>query len=334
MTSINTNLGAQTALQALNSINSQLGETQSRIATGYRVSTAADNAAYWSMATTLRSDNKSLSAVSDALGLGAALVDVTYTAMESSIDVVSELKSKLVAAREPGVDRAKVQTEVDELQNQLRGIAAAANFAGENWLSVDTTGTGTTYTATESIVSSFTRSSNANGATVSVGTISVDISSTFLFNADGGTSAGADEMGILGSARYSIADSDTNNVAQGSIDASGTIVIASADGTSEIDIASATDAQLDDYISAVDAALTEMTTAATDLGSSKARIDLQKDFVSSLMDSIDRGIASLVDADMNAESTRLQALQTQQQLGVQALSIANSQSQNILSLFR
>ncbi|MEM7775386.1 MAG: flagellin [Pseudomonadota bacterium] len=334
MTSINTNLSAQTALQALNSINSQLGETQSRIATGYRVSTAADNAAYWSMATTLRSDNKSLSAVSDALGLGAALVDVTYTAMESSIDVVSELKSKLVAAREPGVDRTKVQTEVDELQNQLRGIAAAANFAGENWLSVDTTVAGTTYTDAENIVSSFTRSSNENGATVSVGTITVDISSTFLFNADGGASAADDEMGILGSARYTRDDADTNNAAEGSINASGTIVIASADGMGEINIDAATDEDIDDYISAVDAALTEMTTAATDLGSSKARIDLQKDFVSSLMDSIDRGIASLVDADMNAESTRLQALQTQQQLGIQALSIANSQSQNILSLFR
>ena len=53
------------------------------------------------------------------------------------------------------------------------------------------------------------------------------------------------------------------------------------------------------------------------------RIDLQKDFISSLMDSIDRGVGQLVDADMNKESTRLQALQVQQQLGIQSLSIAN-----------
>jgi flagellin len=52
------------------------------------------------------------------------------------------------------------------------------------------------------------------------------------------------------------------------------------------------------------------------------------------MDSVDRGVGQLVDADMNAESTRLQALQTQQQLGVQALSIANQNSQSILSLFK
>jgi flagellin len=52
------------------------------------------------------------------------------------------------------------------------------------------------------------------------------------------------------------------------------------------------------------------------------------------MDSIDRGVGQLVDADMNKESTRLQALQTQQQLGIQALSIANGNTSSILSLFR
>ena len=101
MNSINTNFGAMTALQSLNQTNQMLAQTQDRIATGYRVSSAEDNAAYWSMATTLRSDNKSLSAVSDALALGAATIDVAYTAMDSAIDVASEMKAKLVAAREP-----------------------------------------------------------------------------------------------------------------------------------------------------------------------------------------------------------------------------------------
>ncbi len=77
-----------------------------------------------------------------------------------------------------------------------------------------------------------------------------------------------------------------------------------------------------------------MTDAASDLGAVNKRVDLQKDFVDNLMDSIESGVGKLVDADMNEESTRLKALQTQQQLGIQALSIANSSSQNILSLFR
>ncbi|CAN7164931.1 flagellin [Neorhizobium galegae] len=77
-----------------------------------------------------------------------------------------------------------------------------------------------------------------------------------------------------------------------------------------------------------------MGSAAAKLGAVSKRIDMQSDFVSKLTDSIDKGVGRLVDADMNEESTKLKALQTQQQLAIQSLSIANSDSQNILSLFR
>jgi flagellin len=87
-------------------------------------------------------------------------------------------------------------------------------------------------------------------------------------------------------------------------------------------------------IRVVDSMFTQMTDAASNLGAVNKRISMQEDFVSNLMDSIDKGVGRLVDADMNEESTRLKALQTQQQLGIQALSIANSNSQNVLSLFR
>ena len=346
MNSINTNFAALTALENLNHTNKSMLETQNRISTGFRVATAADNAAYWSMATTMRSDNKSLSTVSDALSIGASTLDVTYTAMKSSIDVVTEMKAKLVAAREPGVDRKKVQTEIDQLQDQLRSVASSAAFAEANWLSVDTGSA--SYKATETVVASFNRSAGVNGTQVNIGTLAIDVGTTYLFNANtdgaGGTadsgSATADQLGILGSARLSIADADTAGVQRGSIDAAGTIVIANFDtanatvAPAEIDISNATDADLTDFIQAIDSALADMTTAATSIGASKKRIDIQKDFVSSLMSAIDRGISTLVDADMNSESTRLQALQVQQQLGIQALSIANSSSQNILSLFR
>jgi flagellin len=84
----------------------------------------------------------------------------------------------------------------------------------------------------------------------------------------------------------------------------------------------------------VTAAINTVAQSAANLGAIKNRISNNSDFVKSLMDSVTRGIGQLVDADMNAESTRLQALQVQQQLGVQALSIANQNSQSILSLFR
>ena len=122
MASIMTNVSAMTALQSLTATNKKLDITQSRISTGYRVNSAEDNAAYWSIATTMRSDNGALSTVMDALGLGAATIDVAYTGMNSAIEAAKEIKNKLVAARQPGVDRGKIQSEIEELQLQLKSI--------------------------------------------------------------------------------------------------------------------------------------------------------------------------------------------------------------------
>lgn len=74
--------------------------------------------------------------------------------------------------------------------------------------------------------------------------------------------------------------------------------------------------------------------AAATFGSVQKRIEIQADFVGKLSDSLTAGIGTLVDADMEEASARLQALQVQQQLGVQALSIANQQPQMLLGLFR
>ena len=75
MTSILTNTSALAAPQTLRGIGSSLAETQGRVSSGLRVGTASDNAAYWSISTTLRSDNMAISAVQDALGLGVAKVE-------------------------------------------------------------------------------------------------------------------------------------------------------------------------------------------------------------------------------------------------------------------
>ncbi len=311
MTSLLTNIAARTALQTLTMTNKNLEMTQSRVATGQRVATAQDNAAYWSIATTMRSDNAALSTVEDALGLGSATVDVAYTALEATVDLVSEIKKKLVAAREPGVDKTKVQSEITELQNQLRSVSDAAVFSGENWLSVNSSITG--YNATKQIVSSFTRISGV----VTIGTISININSIKLF--DAGTTA----SGIL----------------DGSRGVTGALSTTGAFSVTSLNIAALTDSSadittLESYIRGADFAVSEITSAASFLGAVKSRVDLQKSFVSKLMDSIEIGIGQLVDADMNEESTRLQALQVQAQLGIQALSIANQSSQNILALFR
>lgn len=303
MSSINTNIAAMTALKSLQSTNSELLQTQNRIATGLRVASSSDNAAYWSIATTMRSDRQALSTASDALGLGAATVDVATKGLETSITIAGDLKAKLVAARSPGVDREKIQTEIAQLQESLKSAVATSTFSGENWLQ------GSEPTATKSIVSSFSRSSTGD---VSVGTIAVDISDVLLVEVDTDGEIVDDGAGILtqeiGTTTQTVLSLEIDN------------------DTSEEDI--------DALIQGVDTAISAMTTAATTLGATKTRIDVQKDFASSLKDAIDKGIGQLVDADMNEESTRLQALQVRQQLGVQALSLANQSASQILSLFR
>ncbi len=315
MTSINTNVSAMTALQSLNKTNAAMEITSKRISTGYKVSSAEDNAAYWSIATTMRSDNSALSTVKDALGLGAATIDVAYTATNSAIDVAKEIKNKLVAARQPGVDRTKIQSEVTELQNQLKSIGDSAVFSGQNWLSTDSSAVN--YNASKTIVASFTRDS---AGAVSIGTISIDTAGTKLYDAG----AGATQVGIVDALR---------NATTGAVSATGTFSVATLDISTLTDSA-ADITTLEGYISGADASITEMTGSASTLGATKQRVGLQKDFVTALMDAVERGISTLVDADMTQESTKLQALQVQQQLGIQSLSIANQQGQSILSLFR
>ena len=74
--------------------------------------------------------------------------------------------------------------------------------------------------------------------------------------------------------------------------------------------------------------------AAASFGSAQKRIEIQDEFVTNLVDSLKTGIGALTDADLEETSARLQSLQVQQQLGIQALSIANQQPQALLSLFR
>ncbi len=87
-------------------------------------------------------------------------------------------------------------------------------------------------------------------------------------------------------------------------------------------------------LSAVETAIQMSVDAAASFGSSQGRIEIQSEFISKLSDGLKSGIGSLVDANMEEASARLQALQVQQQLGVQSLSIANQAPQSILSLFR
>ncbi|MCB8837920.1 flagellin [Aurantimonas sp. VKM B-3413] len=427
MTSIITNVAAMTALQTLQATNKMMEENQTRISTGYRVANAKDNAAYWSIATTMRSDNQAMSAVKDSLGIGAATVDTAYTALDSAKDVLNEIKAKLTTATQDGVDRTKVQDEISQLQAQLKSIADSASFSGQNWLSIDTSSG--TYNFHKPVVSNLSRDSS--GA-LSIGTITVDTSKLALFDANtanssailnggvgGNTSAngvtdGTNTAATATAATVSMGSATTGltldvndtikfdvaigtgttakvltidqalvnstlgvtdgkiagatamaSVMNAALTAAGvaasatastagalslsttatgtgtTITVSNTDadaGTaiSEIDITdpSISSADIKRLLNAVDNAISKVTAGASTLGAIQNRIDMQTTFVSNLMDTISGGIGTLVDADMTEESTKLKALQTQQQLGVQALSIANSSSEAVLQLFK
>jgi flagellin len=303
MSSLLTNSTAMTALQTLRSVSSQLSTTQNRISTGQRVATASDNAAYWSIATSMRADNAALSAVSDSLGLSAATVDTEYTALTAVVGDktggLTKLQALLVEAKTAGIDRAKIQADITQIQDQMKNTADAATFNGVNWLS-----TTATTPATFNLVSSFSRV----GGTPTINTITVTVATYSLYTST--------QAGILDTVdATTLASIDTMDISA--------LTDSAADQT-----------KLDGFIAQIVATINTVSSSAADLGAIKNRIGNNSNFVKALMDSVTRGIGQLVDADMNAESTRLQALQVQQQLGVQALSIANQNSQSILSLFK
>ena len=146
---------------------------------------------------------------------------------------------------------------------------------------------------------------------------------------------GANLLNTAGNAGITVLSS-IDRAADGTVTAT-SISIASVDFEANLDLS-------DIYVSDADAAETSIAAieahiqtaidGAAALGASAKRVELQADFVGKLTDAMKAGIGAMVDADMEEASARLQALQVQQQLGIQALSIANQGPQNLLSLFR
>lgn len=158
---------------------------------------------------------------------------------------------------------------------------------------------------------------------------SSDFNGTNLLKSSGGGSV---------TALQSLQDSDTSSaatwnpdslsVANQQLDLGGPVVTVAASGN----ISSQASAQA--MIDTLTTTQANLKTSLSTLGSASRKIDAQSTFTSKLSDSIEGGIGNLVDADLAKESARLQALQVKQQLGVQALSIANQAPQTITSLFR
>ena len=109
---------------------------------------------------------------------------------------------------------------------------------------------------------------------------------------------------------------------------SGSVVTLTSTGTIS------TQAKASTLVATIQASLTNVNSALAKLSSGAAKFSIQASFTQKLADTLTAGIGNLVDANMAQESARLQSLQVKQQLGVQALSIANQAPQTILALFR
>ena len=138
-----------------------------------------------------------------------------------------------------------------------------------------------------------------------------------------------------------IGDTPTAITALANADGSSEITVAAQDmtvGGSIITLGSAatfsTATAAGNLLTTIDTSISNVSAALAKLGTSSKSLENHMGFVGKLQDSITQGIGNLVDADMAKESAKLQALQTKQQLGVQALSIANQSTGTVLSLFR
>ncbi|WP_162559868.1 flagellin [Methylobacterium radiodurans] len=181
MTSILTNSSAVIALQTLRSINSQIDTTNNRFSTGQRISSAADGAAYWAIASTLRSDRGINSAIKSSLALGAAGIDVTTVGLTTTLADLGEIRERLVSAMSENTDRPKLQGEIEILQQKLRTNADTASANGQNWLSVDSGASNPNWTRYANFVLGAPRSDNG---TLSTKIEKLDIASLALFDAN------------------------------------------------------------------------------------------------------------------------------------------------------
>ena len=275
LNSINTNVGAQIALQTLNSTNSQLENAQNQISTGLRVAGAKDDGAIYAIAQGQRSQVTALSAVTDSLNRASSVLDVAVTAGQTISDLLNQLKAKALEATDTSLstnDRTAISDDFKSLVSQVKTTISNASFDGGNLIQSGATA-----------LNALAGPSGKQTITLAAQVISFGAGKAITFTA--------------GSA-----------------------------------LTSATVAS--NLVSALNTSITNVNAKVASLGTESNQVTGSLTFVSNLSDSLTQGIGNLVDADVAAESATLQALQTKQQLGVQALSIANSSSSNLLSLFR
>lgn len=395
MVSILNNESATVALATLRTINRNLAQVQQEISTGKSVANAKDNAAIYAVSTVIQSDADSFEAISSSLNLGLSTVGVARAAAENVTSLLQDIKNLVVAAQEENIDRSKIQTDIEQLRDQITSIVNAAQFSGLNLLrgggsvdilsSLDRAADGTVTASSITIFRNnleVAQETFGGGAatitgTASAATIADSSSETVTYTAGALTEGESFRVTIGGTnfdyvARANDTLNDVVRQLKERIDAAGlsgvtvsvtnvadpeatdsvititnnsgagiTLAATGASGgTAGGDLGAlltfdvTTSAGAAQALTDIEALIQTGIDAAAAFGSAQKRIEIQEEFVTALVDNLKSGISALTDADIEEASARLQSLQVQQQLGIQALAIANQTPQTILSLFR
>ena len=272
--SVNTNVGAMTALQYLTETQGQLSQTQSAINSGLKVADARDNGAIFAIAQNQRASVAGYQSVLNSLNNGSSSIDVALSAGQSISDLLIQLKAQALSAADPSLDTASRQAlnaNFTALRDQITTIVKNAVF--NNFNLVD----GSTQQIQALASSDGTRRVTTQAQNLSLSGLIVTLTSTATIS---------------------------------------------------------TQAKASGLISTLQTSLTNVNSALAQLSAGAAKFSIQATFTQKLSDTLTAGIGNLVDANMAEESASLQSLQVKQQLGIQALSIANQAPQSVLSLFK
>jgi len=300
MSSILTNSSAMNALATLKDVNRGLNQTQDRVSTGLKVASGKDNAAYFAVSETMKGDSGMFKAINEGMTATKNSVATARLGAETVSDIAQQIVERVAFAQTDGVDRKDVQMEIDALVKNMGTAIEQATFNGDNLVDGSKTTPDTV---------------DAGGAVTAAGT-QVTVVNGVKRDSTGFATTSFQFSGV-----------DLNDIQEKF--AAIKVYSEEADGT-----ASTTQPDVATALSDAEKQLAASITAATSLGITENALDGQMEFIDALTDTLDSGVSSMVDADMEEEAARLQAYQVQQQLATQSLSIANQAPQNILSLFR
>ncbi len=302
LNSVNTNIGAQVALASLNSTNTALQAAQKRISTGYRVADATDDGGAYAVAQRVRSDVGALTSVNEQLGNAKGLVGTSLSALGKISDTVNTAKTLLVKIADNSIaqdQRDQYVASYKTLLTQVANYVDNSTYNGQTLLG------------------------KVAGATVTAGTSKSVINSELGSTA---TISAADNSGLANTLATLIGSTFSRSAA--GVDSFG-VIAAGADQTSASTALTATTGA-----TAFTVALKGVADKLNQTGADSNLLDATISFNTSKIDSLNAGLGALIDTDLSKESARLQALQIKQQLGTQALSLANQAPQSLLSLFK